>query len=84
VIEVEHDPECECFFANIDGLDCHVRYHIDGTVLQVLSTFVPPQLEGRGIGAALTRAVLEHAREHGLRVDPRCSYTAAYLRRHPQ
>lgn len=84
MIEVEHDPECGCFFANVDGLDCRVRYHIDGPVLRVLSTRVPPPLEGQGIAAELTRAVIEHARERGLRIDPQCSYTAAYLRRHPQ
>ncbi|MBK7147061.1 MAG: N-acetyltransferase [Xanthomonadales bacterium] len=84
MIEVAHDPQDECFVATVDGLDCRVRYHLDGPVLQVLSTFVPPVLEGQGIAAALTRAVIEHARERGLRVDPRCSYTAAYLRRHPQ
>lgn len=84
MIAVEHDAEQESFFVRIDGLDCRVRYHVDGLILQVLSTYVPPPLEGQGIAAELTRAVLAHAREFGLRVDPQCSYTAAYLRRHPQ
>lgn len=84
MIEVEHDPDRASFFVRVDGLDCRVRYHIDGPVLQVLSTQVPPPLEGQGIAAALTRAVIAYARERGLRIDPKCSYTAAYLRRHPQ
>jgi predicted GNAT family acetyltransferase len=47
-------------------------------------TYVPPSLEGRGIAGALVRAALEHARTAGWRVQPACSYVAAYMRRHPE
>jgi len=49
----------------------------------VLSTNVPPALEGRGIAAALTEAALHFAASQSLDIDPVCAYTAAYLRRHP-
>jgi hypothetical protein len=80
-IDVRHEPEQSRFVAAVDGMDSVVRYRIDGDVMHVLSTHVPPALEGRGIAAALTRAALAYADAHQLRVDPVCSYTAAYLRR---
>lgn len=82
--EVHHQPEHSRFVANIDGKDCIVRYQIDGDTMHVLSTTVPPVLEGRGIAAVLTRAALAYADEQGLQVNPVCTYTVAYLRRHPR
>lgn len=80
-IDVRHEPEHSRFVASVDGVDSVVRYRIDGGVMHVLSTNVPPALEGRGIAAALNEAAI--ARRHGARslaIDPVCSYTAAYLR----
>jgi hypothetical protein len=45
---------------------------------------VPQQIGGRGVAAALVRTALDHARSEGLKVDPACSYVAAYFRKHPQ
>ena len=81
-VDVRHEPEQSRFVATVEGMDSVVRYRIDGGVMHVLSTHVPPALEGRGIAAALTRAALAFADAQGLRIDPVCSYTAAYLRRH--
>jgi hypothetical protein len=65
-----------------DGLgQCAYRL-IDG-VVYLTHTEVPPEREGRGHAAALVQAALDWARSQGLRVVPRCSYVAAYMRRHP-
>ena len=81
-IDMRHDLEHSCFVATVEGEDAVVRYRIDGDVMHVLSTHVPATLEGRGIAAALTHNAIAYAAAHQLRVDPVCSYTAAYLRRH--
>ncbi len=47
-------------------------------------TVVAPDLEGQGIGAALADAVVAHAREHGLRVVPECSFLRSHLAGHPE
>ena len=80
-VDVRHESEHSRFVATVDGMDSVVRYRIDGGVMHVLSTNVPPALEGRGIAAALTRAALAYAEARSLSVDPVCSFTAAYLRR---
>lgn len=47
-------------------------------------TLVPPELEGRGIAAALVDALVADAREHGFRIVPQCSYVAAKFSRNPE
>jgi predicted GNAT family acetyltransferase len=47
-------------------------------------TLVPPELEGRGIAAALVARAVADARGHGLRIEPRCSYVVAAFQRHPE
>jgi predicted GNAT family acetyltransferase len=84
VVDVRHEPEQARFVATVDGLQSVVRYRIDGGVMHILSTNVPPALEGRGIAATLTEAALRYAAAQSLEVDPVCAYTAAYLRRHPR
>jgi predicted GNAT family acetyltransferase len=32
----------------------------------------------------VVKAALEHARAHGLKVRPACSYVSSYMRRHPE
>ncbi|MBP6020759.1 MAG: N-acetyltransferase [Burkholderiaceae bacterium] len=59
-------------------------YRLEGDVLSLTHTEVPPALAGRGIAADLTKFALDMARTNGWRVQPLCSYTVAYLRRHPE
>ncbi len=60
---------------------CYVR---QGDVLVLHHTEVPPALQGLGLAGLLVQATLDWARASGLRVQPRCSYVAAYMKRHPE
>jgi predicted GNAT family acetyltransferase len=60
------------------------EYRIRDGVLQVLHTEVPQELEGQGIGSKLARGVLDTARARGLKVQARCPFVAAYMKRHPE
>lgn len=82
-VEVRHLPQAACFEAWVDGLRCELDYRLQGNTLVATHTGVPRALEGRGIAAQLVQALLTHARQHGLKVQPSCSYVAAYMRRHP-
>lgn len=46
-------------------------------------TEVPPEFEGKGIGAELVKRSLCDLRDRGLKVIPACSFVSAYIRRHP-
>jgi predicted GNAT family acetyltransferase len=50
----------------------------------MLHTEVPKELEGRGIGSALIRGVLDTARREGLKVNPLCPFAKAYIDKHPE
>jgi uncharacterized protein len=58
------------------------RYHKDDIVL--MHTFVPDELEGKGLASSLAHYALEWAREKGKRVKVYCPFVAAYLKRHPE
>ncbi len=47
-------------------------------------TVVADEFEGQGIGGTLADGVVAHAREHGLRIVPECSFLLAHLARHPE
>lgn len=55
-----------------------------GDARVVQHTLVPPEIGGRGIAAALVKAIVADARTHGFKIDPQCSYVAAAFKRHPE
>jgi len=69
---------------DVEGGIAFADYAIAPGVVTVNYTEVPAELRGRGIGAQLSRAVLEHIRAEGLKVIPRCGYFAGFIRDHPE
>ena len=61
-----------------------LEYSLSADRMLILHTRVPPELRGRGLAGKLVRAALDHARAQGLRVEPRCSYAAEWIARHPE
>ena len=82
--EVHHNPAKSRFEATVQAQLCVADYRLQDSVMTITRTYVPPAVEGRGIAAALVASALAHARAHGLRVRPACSYVARYLHRHPE
>lgn len=80
---IEHLTQRGRFQTVVDGATCVADYRLQDGVMLITHTEVAPRLQGRGIAAALVQAALAHAREHGLKVNPRCSYARAYMQRHP-
>jgi len=81
-LKIHHDPARSCFEYDVDGLRCVIDYRLIDGVMHIDHTEVPPALEGRGIAAALVRFALAYSREHGLKVNPLCSYVRVYMQRH--
>ena len=67
----------------VDGHVAILVYRRDGTVLHLVHTEVPPQLEGRGLASRLVQGALDDIRAKGETIVPRCSYVTAWLQRHP-
>ncbi|NLW97278.1 GNAT family N-acetyltransferase [Luteimonas wenzhouensis] len=72
------------FEAALPGGRAELEYRMSGGRMVILHTGVPEALRGQGVAGRLVEAALEHARAHGLRVEPRCAYAAGWIRRHPE
>ncbi len=59
-------------------------YREQGDARVFTHTEVPPEDEGKGIGARIVKAALEDTRNQGFRIVPACSFVVAYVRRHPE
>ncbi len=81
---IRHDVAAHRFVINVDEHSGYVEYQREPGVLAINHTVVPPEIGGRGIAAQLVQAALQFARDESLKVQPNCSYAAAYLRRHPE
>lgn len=72
------------FEAEVEGKLAFISY-IDAKGKMVLThTEVPQGLEGKGVGSALVKAVLEMIEAMDRKVWPLCPFVAAYMRRHPE
>ncbi len=83
-IEIHDARERHRFEATVDGqLAGFVDYEADGDRLVLPHTQVDPAFEGRGIGSALARHVLDQARAQGKDVVPVCPFIKGWIDRHP-
>jgi hypothetical protein len=81
--EIHHDPEHGRFETEVDGHVGVLVYSLADDLVAMDSVVVPDAIGGRGIAGALTRHALDHARESGWRVRPRCPYVRKWIERHP-
>jgi predicted GNAT family acetyltransferase len=72
------------FSVRVDGCEAELDYRRTGEVMTILHTGVPGPIGGRGIAGALVKAAMEFARAEGLKVEPACAYSEAWLRKHPE
>jgi predicted GNAT family acetyltransferase len=69
----------------VDGELAGASYYRDADGVRVVThTEVGEEWEGQGLGSRLVAGALDDIRARGLRVEPLCSFTAAYIERHPE
>lgn len=81
---VRDNTERHRFELDADGHIAFSNYKRDGATITILHTEVPKQLNGKGIGSALVRGLLDIVRAQDLTVKPLCPFVAAYIAKHPQ
>ena len=84
MIEVIHDIEKQKFYAVIDDLESHLEYVKVNNVLNLIHTYVPNALRGKGSASKIVKVALTYAEENNLKIIPSCSYVAAYIQRHKE
>lgn len=83
-MHITHNTGMQRFETEVEGYTAVLDYRpYDGGVV-FTHTGVPRPIEGKGVGRALVKAGLDHAREQGWTVVPACSFVATYMRRHPE
>ena len=84
-VTVRHVPESRRFTADVGAdADAVLAYEeLPGGTLDLQHTVVPPEARGGGVGSALVRAAVDHARAHGVKLVATCPYVSAWLARHP-
>jgi uncharacterized protein len=81
---VQHNLTDHRFEVRIGEHLAVAEYELSGDRAIFTHTFVPPELRGRGLAEIVVRAGLEWARAEKRKVDPQCSYVAAFIERHPE
>ena len=82
--DVHHDPDARRLHTRVEGHEAELRYSLRDGRMVIDHTGVPDAIGGRGIAGLLVKAALDLARARGWRVVPACSYSAAYVQRHPE
>ncbi len=82
--EVQHLVKDHKFVINRDGGEAVLAYRLSGqgdkASVNFYSTYVPPDLRGKGLAEKLVRSGLHWAREQGFHIEASCWYVAKFLR----
>jgi uncharacterized protein len=85
-VTVEDNPDQNRYEALVESgvVAGFAEYQKRDGLLVFTHTQVDDAFEGQGVGSALARGALDHARTTGLPVRPLCEFIAEYIDRHPE
>ncbi|AZL86915.1 N-acetyltransferase [Aliivibrio salmonicida] len=82
---ITHDVENKCYQVVLEGKSvANIFYEKKGKVLDVISTRIPDELQGRGYGKVMMEAFLNEMKESDLTIVPVCSYVVHYMNKNEQ
>jgi uncharacterized protein len=82
MLQISHDTRAHRLSAQLEGQTAELDYELDGQVMTITHTRVPPPIGGRGVAAELMRGALDLAAANGWTVKPVCSYAVACMKKH--
>src|SRR4029078_7118585 len=68
----------------VEGSIAFIQYKLDGNLLFLIHTGVPPVLEGKGAGRAIGQKALQYAKDNHYKIVPLCPFVQSYLKRHKE
>jgi predicted GNAT family acetyltransferase len=81
-INVRNNTGENRFEAEVPGGTAVLEYERHGSAITLTHTDVPKEAAGRGVGQALVTTALDFARQHELKVVPKCAYVKSFLQTH--
>src|SRR5690554_513090 len=75
-MDIIHDKENCRFYVIVNQQEAFVKYTLTSDTMDVFSTYVPKELEGKGIASSLVKYAYEYADSLHLRPVGSCSYAA--------
>lgn len=82
--KIRDNTEQGRFELDVPGGTAFITYWLRGDVVIMLHAEVPRELRGQGFGAILVKEALDLVRSRKQTVNPRCSFVATYMHRHPE
>lgn len=67
-----------------DGKTAFVKYECFSGGMDFISTFVPEEWRGQGIGTFLVSYALAYAKERHLKIGATCPFVRAYIYKHKE
>ena len=83
-VSVVHNIKQKRFEFRVNAYLAELDYILQGHTIVFTHTYVPPALDGQGIGSKLAKAALTYAQENSLRVRTLCWFVDGYIKRHPE
>jgi predicted GNAT family acetyltransferase len=83
-VAIVDNPEKKRFETTVEGHTAFIDYLRHGDTIWYTHTKVPAELEGRGIGSALAKHVLDYAVTNSLKVVPACAFIEDYIGSHSE
>lgn len=81
---VRDNPALNRFELDVDGHTAFAAYAATADTVTFVSTRVPNELSGRGVGSTLAKGALAAVRAQGKRVVARCPFIVGYIEKHPE
>lgn len=82
-ITITNNPAAHRYEATIGGeLAGYSEYNLLSEAIMFTHTEVLPAFEGKGVGSAIAKHVLDEARAEGKHVIPVCQFIAGWIRKH--
>lgn len=82
-MEIVEETEKSRFVGRGEAEGAELSYRAADGNLEIVRTFTPPRLRGRGIAADLMSAAVERARQRGETIVPTCWYARQWIEEHP-
>jgi len=83
-VKVQQDEKERKFYADVDGHEAVIEYAKMDDVYNLVHTYVPEELRGKGIADRLVRGTLDEIKRQGARFLPSCAYVQAFVKKHPE